>query len=63
MAENTTVISLRLNHRTDADILAHLEKVGNRTGYIKSLIRQDIEEGHLIQFLHERTKQALQEEE
>lgn len=62
MAENTTVITIRLNHRTDADILARLESVSNKTGYIKGLIRQDIEDGHLIQFLHEQTKQALQEE-
>ena len=27
----------------DADILEHLETVGNKQGYIKSLIRRDIE--------------------
>lgn len=40
--ENTKQISLRLNLRTDADILEHLETVGSKQGYIKQLIREDI---------------------
>ena len=39
---NTTRIALKLQNRTDADILAKLESVGNKQGYIKELIRQDI---------------------
>ena len=42
-AANTTQIKLKLNLKTDADILKRLEDVGNKQGYIKSLIRQDIE--------------------
>ena len=33
---------LKLNKVTDADILLKLEEVGNKQGYIKSLIRKDI---------------------
>lgn len=40
---NTKQIILKLNKRTDADILEILENVGNKQGYIKSLIRQDKE--------------------
>ena len=42
-ANNTTQLKLKLNLKTDADILKKLEKVGNKQGYIKSLIRADIE--------------------
>jgi hypothetical protein len=42
MKENTTVITIKLNHRTDADILERLTSVDNRSGYIKQLIREDI---------------------
>lgn len=40
---NTTNITMKLNHRTDADILEKLATTENRTGYIKQLIRKDIE--------------------
>lgn len=40
---NTKQIVLKLNKRTDADILEILDNVGNKQGYIKSLIRQDKE--------------------
>lgn len=33
---------LKLNRATDADILARLESVENKQGYVKSLIRADI---------------------
>ena len=42
---NTTRIALKLQNRTDADILSRLETVGNKQGYIKALIRKDIEQG------------------
>lgn len=41
--ENTKAVALKLNKKTDADILAKLEEVGNVQGYIKQLIRADIE--------------------
>ena len=40
---NTKQIALRLNYNTDADILEKIENVENTQGYIKSLIRADIE--------------------
>lgn len=39
---NTKQIKLKLNKKTDADILEALESVPNKQGYIKSLIRKDI---------------------
>jgi len=43
-AQHTTRVFIKLNKETDADILQHLEQVPNKQGYIKSLIRKDIEE-------------------
>lgn len=37
-------VSLKLNKRTDADILEKLESVENVQGYFKTLIRQDIKQ-------------------
>lgn len=37
-------INLKLNRKTDADILDHLESVENVQGYIKQLIRAQISE-------------------
>lgn len=46
-AENTTVVRMKLNNKTDADILALLQEIstepGGKQGYIKALIRADIE--------------------
>ena len=39
----TKVITMKLNKGTDADILARLEGVDNVQGYIKRLIREDME--------------------
>lgn len=41
-AANTTGVYLKLNLKTDSDILEKLSSVPNRQGYIKQLIRQDI---------------------
>lgn len=40
---NTKQIALRLNYNTDADILEKLSTEENTQGYIKGLIRADIE--------------------
>lgn len=40
--ENTRQVKLKLNLRSDADILAQLDAQQNRQGYIKRLIREDI---------------------
>lgn len=41
-AQATKKILLKLNLKTDADILKRLEEVPNKQGYIKELIRKDI---------------------
>ncbi len=40
---NTRQIRLKLNLKHDADILAKLDEVENKQGYIKALIRADIQ--------------------
>lgn len=44
-AKSTKQIMLKLNLKTDADIIEALEAAGNKQGYIKSLIREDIKKG------------------
>ena len=41
-SENTVQIKMKLNRTTDKEILEKLESVGNKQGYIKSLIRADV---------------------
>lgn len=40
--EKTTGIFIRLNNKTDAKIIKHLEGVRNKTDYIRVLILQDM---------------------
>ena len=40
--QNTASVYLKLNKKTDSDILKKLEETGNKQGYIKALIRNDI---------------------
>lgn len=44
-AANTTQVHLKLNNKTDSDVLAWLAQQENVQGYIKQLIRADIERG------------------
>ena len=41
-ADNTKQIKLKLNTKTDKDILDKLESLSNKQGYIKELIRKDL---------------------
>lgn len=41
-AANTKAIKIKLNTKTDADILQKLQEVENKQGYIKKLIREDL---------------------
>ena len=41
-AKNIVRFNMKLNKKTDADILAKLESVENKQGYLKALIRADI---------------------
>ena len=44
-AEHTMQIKLKLNKKNDRDIIDQLNKVENKQGYIKCLIREDIKKG------------------
>lgn len=52
-SENTTKVTVKLNRKTDAKIIARLESVDNKAAYIKSLILRDTEGDGLIQLLDE----------
>ena len=41
---NTTTLCIRLNRKTDTDIIERLKAVQSKQGYVKRLIRQDIEQ-------------------
>lgn len=42
-ASHTIQLKLKLNTKTDADIIEQLDAITNKQGYIKDLIRRDIE--------------------
>jgi hypothetical protein len=42
-AKNVKQVKLNLNRKTDADIIDYLDQCGNVQGYIKDLIRKDME--------------------
>jgi uncharacterized protein (DUF4415 family) len=42
-SKNTVQIKLKLNLKTDKDILEALKRSGNKQGYIKRLIREDLQ--------------------
>lgn len=44
---NTKMISVKINKRTDADILQRIDAIDNKQSYIKGLIRRDIKETEL----------------
>lgn len=46
-AANTRQFKIKLNIRTDSDIIHALDNAGNIQGYIKRLIRQDISSADL----------------
>lgn len=41
--KNTKQVHLKFNRRTDEDVLARLDEVPSKQGYIKRLIREDLE--------------------
>ena len=43
-ASHTRQVHLKLNVKTDADILEHLDQQENVQGYIKDLIREDMKD-------------------
>ena len=40
---NTTTVCFRLSYNTDADIIKKLDEVDSKMGYIKELIRKDMQ--------------------
>ena len=40
---NTKCVNIRLNYKTDADIIKKLDEVESKMGYIKDLIRKDMQ--------------------
>ena len=42
-AANTKSFLLKLNRKTDADIIAHLQQQPNKVAYLKKLIRDDMQ--------------------
>ena len=42
-ARNTKSHLLKLNRKTDADIIAHLDQQPNKLAYLKKLIRNDMQ--------------------
>lgn len=40
---NTTTVCVRLSYNTDADIIKELDEVDSKMGYIKKLIRKDMQ--------------------
>ena len=42
-ARNTRQVHLKLNRHTDKDVLGKLDSVPSKQGYIKRLIREDLE--------------------
>lgn len=57
--ENIRQIRLKINRKTEPDLLEWIEKQPNIQGYIKCLIRFDME---LTQKLEEECREAAQEE-
>ena len=45
-SKNTVQIKLKLNLKTDKDILEALNRSGNKQGYIKRLIREDLKKNN-----------------
>lgn len=44
-AKSITQVKMKLHNKWDKDILDKLDSVGNKQGYIKQLIRDDIAKG------------------
>lgn len=41
--ENTVQVGIKLNIRTDQDIIEAIKSSGNKQGYLKRLVREDIQ--------------------
>ena len=43
---NTTRVQLKLNNKTDDDIIAYLDSLDNKQGTIKRLLREEMSRGN-----------------
>lgn len=50
--ENTVQFKMKLNLNTDKDILDKLDTLDNKQGYVKELIRKDIELERISKLFH-----------
>lgn len=50
--ENTVQFKMKLNVNTDKDILDKLDTLDNKQGYVKELIRKDIELERISKLFH-----------
>lgn len=50
--ENTVQFKMKLNVNTDKDILDKLDALDNKQGYVKELIRKDIELERISKLFH-----------
>lgn len=41
--EHTTILNIRLNHNTDADILEALKAMPSKSGFVREAIREKLE--------------------
>ena len=48
---NTQQVMLKLNKSSDADILMKLKSIDNRQGYIKELVRKDMQQIVFLEYL------------
>lgn len=53
---NTTRINLKLNNKTDADIIEKLDEVENVQGYIKAIIRNEMEGARIMKRFERKTE-------
>lgn len=58
---NTTQIKLKLNKKTDADLLEWLEGLDNKQGTIKEILRQHIADQRFDDLLSEKLTRAIEE--
>lgn len=49
---NTTQFKMKLNTKTDADILEYLDTLENKQGKVKQLIRDEIERNNANEKIH-----------
>lgn len=58
--QNCTRVNLKLNNKTDADIISQLEKQESIQGYIKDLIRRDVKMNrNIINFLNRHSEELF----